>query len=686
MTKIIVTTRLQNVSVNVDPIKAFHLDKLSQEDSTAKGSFLRTTKNLDEWERTYESEIWDLSEDKCGIIPALRLSYHHLPSHLKRCFAYCSIFPKDYEFEEEEIILLRSAEGFLQHKAKHHIKDLGNRYFQDLVSRSFFQISNKDESRYLMHDLINDLAKLVAGDVFCRLEDNKQQMVSHRSRHSSNIVSQYDTVKKFEAFDQVNSLREGDGHRIGELKNLSNLRGDFCLSGLENVNDQEAREASYLAVKTANHYHRFGRLSSLKDLSIAGVDEVHKIGVELFGEDQSIAFASLETLSFESLPNWKEWDACEGDEQVSKFLSLRELSIRQCPQLLGRLPTRLQSLQKLEIEECRRLVVSISSFSSMRELSVKGCEELVDECSSAPMAEVSSLQSVNLSSISKFSIADAKRMLSLFLNAKLPVMLKNLDIWECLVLESIAQDFRETIDLEIIKIRGAQNTKSLPRGLNNLSHLQEITLWGSNLMVCEFPLTKLRVFTIGSCKNVGALPKCMKNFTSLEKLVVWECSADISFPGEGFPTNLASLEISGAPKIYSSPVEWGFLKLTSLKRLVISGEQCSNVVSFPDERMGMALPPSLTSIWISNLKNLEFMCSKGFQHLTSLELLKIRDCPKLTSLRDKHTLLSLGQSVIKNCPLLKEECMRVKGREWSRISHIPSVYIDSKDFIPKGLD
>ncbi|KAK8603287.1 hypothetical protein V6N13_085478 [Hibiscus sabdariffa] len=246
MTKIIVTTHLQKVSSTVDPTKVSHLDKLSQHDDclsistrhalrarnfdsqlqfkqvgenivrkcnglplAAKviGSFLRTTKNLDEWERIYESEIWDLPEIQCGIIPALRLSYHHLPSHLKRCFAYCSIFPKDYEFEEEEMILLWNAKGFFQHKAKHQVKDLGNQCFQDLVLRSFFQISSKDKSRFVMHDLINDLAKLVAGDLYCRLEENKQQMILHRSRHSSYMASMYDTEKKFKAYYQPNSLR-----------------------------------------------------------------------------------------------------------------------------------------------------------------------------------------------------------------------------------------------------------------------------------------------------------------------------------------------------------------------------------------------------------------------------------------------------------------------------------------------
>ncbi|XP_040961101.1 putative disease resistance RPP13-like protein 1 [Gossypium hirsutum] len=244
-TTIIVTTRLQIVSSIVDPLKVFHLDKLSDDDclsiftqhalkarnfdghpqfkeigekiirrcnglplaAKAIGSLLRTVKYHREWERIYESEIWNLPEEQCGIIPALRLSYHHLPSYLKRCFAYCSIIPKDYEFEEEEIILLWRAEGLLQQKAMPQVKDIGNQYFQDLVSRSFFQTSSKDESRFVMHDFINDLAQVVAGDICSKQEGDMQQKLSNRTRHSSYIAGEYDTVKKFEAFDQVKSLR-----------------------------------------------------------------------------------------------------------------------------------------------------------------------------------------------------------------------------------------------------------------------------------------------------------------------------------------------------------------------------------------------------------------------------------------------------------------------------------------------
>ncbi|KHG21297.1 hypothetical protein F383_09912 [Gossypium arboreum] len=743
-------------------------------------------------------------------------------------------------------------------------------------------------------------------------------------------------------FDQLTKLQtlsnfvigKGDGHLIRELKNLSNLRGNFRLSGLENVNGRDAREvklnekpgidglelhwstdlenytrkkeveeqvldvlcpqkkleqliienyggakfSSWVAdssfknlsslklynCKNCKSLPSVGRLPLLKDLSIIGFHEVQKIGVEFFGENELKPFASLEILSFESLPNWKEWDTCGGDEKVLKFSILREISIVDCPQLLGRLPTHVSSLQKLEILTCTSLVVSISSFPSLCGLRIEGCAELVDDCSSSAK-EVSSLQILSLSNISKFNIPvdriklrfgnsehfricgwkeleslsqhglslighrsiavwccpqlhsleteeaelqpdkvsrveslwiyscerlnrlpkvlheltfltvmnisgcpglvsfaknilppnlkkleitncknleylvdekeDNKSMNStlcllqdleiqmcpclkslsskghknicnqlqllrirgclklscLFSNTKLPTTLKSLDIDRCPELECIAQEFDETACLESMLIE-CSGIKSLPRGLDKLIHLQEIRLREcSNLVSIEergllTVATNLRAFSVDGCGNFGALPKCMVSNISLRKLCVFNCSADISFPSESFPANLTSLDISNAPKIYRSLVEWGFHRLTSLQELTIGGGGCSNVVSFPEEGIGMMLPPSLTFIGVLDFENLEFMFSEGFQDLASLRTLRMVNCPKLSSLPEKEMLLSLGYLYIYNCPLLEEECSSDKGREWSKISHIPRVRIVYKNVIPRESD
>jgi hypothetical protein len=112
------------------------------------------------------SKIWNIPEEKSGILPALMLSYHHLPSHLKRCFMYCSIFPRTMNLKEQELVLLWMAEGLIQsQQGDKQMEDLGSKYFRDLLSRSFFQQSSTKKSRFVMHDLINDLAKWVAGDI-----------------------------------------------------------------------------------------------------------------------------------------------------------------------------------------------------------------------------------------------------------------------------------------------------------------------------------------------------------------------------------------------------------------------------------------------------------------------------------------------------------------------------------------
>ncbi|XP_031249101.1 putative disease resistance RPP13-like protein 1 [Pistacia vera] len=89
------------------------------------GGLLRSKERDREWKYILNSKIWDLS-DKTDIPTVLKLSYFHLPSHLKRCFAYCAIFPKGYEFEEKELVLLWMAEGLIQEsKDNRQMEDLG---------------------------------------------------------------------------------------------------------------------------------------------------------------------------------------------------------------------------------------------------------------------------------------------------------------------------------------------------------------------------------------------------------------------------------------------------------------------------------------------------------------------------------------------------------------------------------
>ena len=126
------------------------------------GGLLRS-KPIDLWEHMLTSKILNES----GVMTVLKLSYQHLPSHLKRCFAYCALFQRDHEFKQQELILLWMGEGFI-HRAEEdnrQMEDLGVDYFDELFSRCFFQPSSCRESRFTMHNLINDLAQEAASEI-----------------------------------------------------------------------------------------------------------------------------------------------------------------------------------------------------------------------------------------------------------------------------------------------------------------------------------------------------------------------------------------------------------------------------------------------------------------------------------------------------------------------------------------
>nr|CAD1828955.1 unnamed protein product [Ananas comosus var. bracteatus] len=88
-----------------------------------------------------------------------------MPSALKQCFAYCSIFPKDYEIDKDDLIRQWIALGFISsHETWTSTEDIGNEYFNDLLWMSFLQDVEEKYRKVTcrMHDLVHDLAQSVA--------------------------------------------------------------------------------------------------------------------------------------------------------------------------------------------------------------------------------------------------------------------------------------------------------------------------------------------------------------------------------------------------------------------------------------------------------------------------------------------------------------------------------------------
>ncbi|XP_050259180.1 disease resistance protein RGA2-like [Quercus robur] len=183
------------------------------------GGTMARKKVKNEWLAIQNNEIWNYPHVRDEMLPILKLSFDHLQSpSLKKCFAYCSIFPKDYMIAKEELIQFWMAEGFLQPSQGSCVvmEDIGNMYFDILLANSLFQDEKKDEFDNIiickMHDLVHDLALSVSKSETLFLNKDLEGDISHTrylfiesdGKIIPRIPSSKDDVRKLRTFVSKN--------------------------------------------------------------------------------------------------------------------------------------------------------------------------------------------------------------------------------------------------------------------------------------------------------------------------------------------------------------------------------------------------------------------------------------------------------------------------------------------------
>lgn len=358
------------------------------------GSLLCLKRNETYWLSVKNDESWDKARGEDDILPVLKLSYDQLPSHLKECFAYCSMLPKGEEFDKETLIQLWMAQGLIHlNSSDEQLEDVGGWYFNELVSRSLFDVVRENHKAEIvkgrMHDLLHDLAKLVAGSerfsVNCHTKNmfESTRHVSFRGHYlkeeifstlkASKLRTLFLPIKlgpSSESF--LNALFSGATYlRVLDLSNSGIKYLPNCLGYLKHLR--------YLDLN-GNHDLKYlpdsiCRLHFLQTLKLLGCVQISTFPRKFSN------LVSLRNLIINS-PKMRTWE-----KQLGSLTSLKSLSIFHCDNLvsLSEGIQHLSALRTLRIHNCAKLTslpMRMENCTALEYLEIVNCTKInsFEEC------------------------------------------------------------------------------------------------------------------------------------------------------------------------------------------------------------------------------------------------------------------------------------------------------------------
>ncbi|TVU31830.1 hypothetical protein EJB05_23531, partial [Eragrostis curvula] len=291
---------------------------------------------IEEWQAMRDSNFLDVNGEEHGriVFACLKLSYFHLPSHLKQCFTICSVFPKGDHIYKQQLIDQWIAHDMIGlTPGVDDLELIGHRYFNSLVHVSFLQDVEEynGKVRCKMHDLVHDLARSILCDEFSTLmpEDATSSAKGYRyfsiSKRPRNLLPE----KVFENARAI-YVDRGDDIIFGKaLKNARHLRSIIV------------RSISSTAVLTA-----IFQVKNLKYLEICVL------------RCKALSEAISDVWSLQALYISSGRCLLELPKSIGMLAKLRKLSLSRCSELKS-LPsgmTTLQNLEYLKLEECDGLL------------------------------------------------------------------------------------------------------------------------------------------------------------------------------------------------------------------------------------------------------------------------------------------------------------------------------------------
>ncbi|XP_056161598.1 putative disease resistance protein RGA3 [Syzygium oleosum] len=582
------------------------------------GNLLFFKKTKTEWQH-FKDDLREVFFRQGDTKSILKLSYNHLPSHLRQCFAFCSLFPQDYEIKKQALVNLWVAGGFIQPSGRiQDLEDIAHGYFMDLLLSNFFEDFEEDNGTCKMHDLMHDLAYSVAGTECWAARDDPGS-IHERTRHISH-------------------------------DSISNLVGGLLISRLK---------ASSL--KTFLFVPAYREMEQRKPTSEADLRQLIQSYKRLRILDLHAAIVKKVPITICKLKHLTYLDLSHNNE-------------------LKRLPnsiTRLQNLQTLNLQGCfalEELPRDIRKLINLRNLDI-------DYCYSLNYVPHGLGQLTCLHRLTRFILPQGKDLAKNYCgleglkglnNIRGSLSIENLGHSRDALVESGAANLIEKQHLASLILKwsyldnddavNGDTDEALLNGLRPHSNLQKLTIhgykgenfprWIINNLEYSLPnLVELRLLRCGKCKHVPQLGR----LPHLKSLEIWRLT-ELEYI-ESDHSSTSELEYIESDH---SPTSTALFR--SLSRLDI--QYCENLKSMPlaprledlilrkvnRELIKLIFGLNvLKSLDISQMEFLECLPKDFLQSLTSLERLGISECPRLTSLSGMQHLPRLRRLSFSNC-------------------------------------
>ncbi|XP_027337071.1 putative disease resistance protein RGA1 [Abrus precatorius] len=636
------------------------------------GGLLRGQNEESEWENVLCGDLWKLCEEQDSIMPILKLSYRKLFPEMRQCFAYCSLYPKDSDIPKDELIQLWMAQGYLKCSTeKQHMEDVGNQFVKMFLMNSFFQDAESDEYgeiySFKMHDLMHDLAMLVAGSDYCHL-DSKAEKVEGRPMH---VSLESGAIHLLDSLD-ANRLRtlilwsyDKEELSVANFKYLRVLKMSSSSSSCKLFDSVKLKHLRYLDVDDYSRMTvglgklcflqflptyivgdsqetKYGTLSELKDLNLRGdltiayLDRVRDVALE----SQDVNLKEKKFLQSLTLTWWLEDIHRSDNLQSFKSDSL---------QLLENLQPH-HNLKRLEVIGYPGVLFPdwLSRLTNVVHISLRG---LYNCPCLPPMERLPYLKSLLMDSFHELKYIHHHE--DGFAATFFP-SLESLTLNSC---DKFTGWRRRGDDINDYKNSHHLSSLSFPR-------LSELYVSFCPELTCMPTFPKVKVLECCRC-SVEPLTATLNTQSTF--------SADSS--SSFTPLSTLKKLITSDVNVKALPKGW-MQNLTSLDSLLIASSQSETLeefeTGFKDDTNCL---PSLQKVSITVCVNLKAL-PNWICKLPSLQHIEISDCPKLASLPNGMRRLSnLKIFEVNFCSLLIKEC-RTKTSVVSRqIAHIPQIIL-----------